>query len=224
MELKPVLNKDTLIQQVYHELRQALLTGRFKPGERVTVRQITELMGGSTTPVREALGRITQDGGLHFAGPKTIEVPILTEEQFSELEDVRIALERSLAPAIIANADAAFLAKLREINEEFADLRKKGSFKEALEKNMQFHFAVYECANKPFTVRLLENAWLVSGPTIGLLYPRYSGDESGIAFHWDAIRAIGEKDTNALAKALAGDIETGYQKIKSAICEAASER
>ena len=77
------------------------MTGRFEPGQRVTVRQITELMGVSTTPVREALGRITQDGGLHFAGPKTLEVPVLDSKQITELEDVRIALEVTLAALLL---------------------------------------------------------------------------------------------------------------------------
>lgn len=219
LELKPVVNKDTLIQQVYQELRQALLTGRFKPGQRVTVRQITELMGVSTTPVREALGRISQDGGLHYAGPKTNEVPVLTREQFTELEEIRVALERTLAPAIIANADDEFLARLVSVNDEFVDSRKQGDFAAALEKNLEFHFMLYDCAQRPFTVRLLASAWLVTGPVLGMLYPRYSQEESGVVYHHAAIEAIRRGDVDALAEALVGDTQTGYGKIRAAMSE-----
>lgn len=219
LELNPVPNKDTLIQQVYHELRRALLTGGFQPGQRVTIRQITEIMGVSTTPVREALGRIIQDGGLRYAGPKTIEVPVLSLVQFEELEEVRIVLERTLAPSIIANADRAFLATLKVINDEFAKLRKEGRFKQALEKNMEFHFALYERSRREFTVSLLENVWLVSGPAISMLYPRFAGEASGVAFHIKAIKAIRASDADNLADALVDDLRTGFAKIKSAMKE-----
>lgn len=208
-----------MIQQIYQELRHALLTGRFKPGQRVTVRQITELMGVSTTPVREALGRITQDGGLQFAGPKTLEVPVLTSEQFTELEDIRVALERTLTASIVANADEKFVKKLSAVNDEFAMLRQEGEYVKALEKNLEFHFMLYECAKKPFVVRLLENVWLVTGPNLGKLYPRYSQDESGVSYHNAAIAAIRQNDPEVLAEALVGDIRTGYQKIRAAVEE-----
>lgn len=217
LELKPVLNKDTLIQQVYQELRQALLTGQFKPGQRVTVRQVTELMGVSTTPVREALGRITQDGGLHFAGPKTIEVPVLTREQFTELEEIRVVLERWLTPSIVEHADDDFLEELVAENDEFVASRSRGEFATALKKNLDFHFMLYECARKPFTVRLLSRAWLVTGPMLGMLYPRYSQEESGVVFHQAAIKALQSGDAEALAEALVGDIRTGYGKIRAAM-------
>ena len=217
--MKPVVSKDTLIQQVYQELRQALLTGRFKPGQRVTVRQITELTGVSTTPVREALGRISQDGGLHYAGPKTIEVPVLTRKQFTESEEIRAALERALAPAIIENANDEFLARLVSVNDEFVGSRKKGDFAAALEKNLEFHFMLYNCARRPFTVRLLSSAWLVTGPVLGMLYPRYSQEESGAVYHQAAIEAVQSGDSDALAEALVGDIQTGYGKIRAAMSE-----
>lgn len=176
-------------------------------------------MGVSTTPVREALGRITQDGGLHFAGPKTIEVPVLSSEQFTELEDIRIALERTLAASIIENTDEKFLNKLIDVNDEFARFREQGKYSKALEKNLEFHFMLYERANKRFAVRLLEIAWLVTGPMLGKLYPRYSREESGVHYHKAAIEAIRSQDANALAEALVGDISTGYAKIRAAVEE-----
>jgi DNA-binding GntR family transcriptional regulator len=219
LELNPIVNKNTLIEQVYQELRRGLLSGNFKPGQRVTVRQITEIMGVSTTPVREALGRITQDGGLRYAGPKTIEVPILSQEQFKELENIRVALESTLVGSIISNSDPAFISSLNIINDEFAALRKKGRFKDALEKNMEFHFSLYERSRKPFTVNLLENVWLATGPVISLLYPKFSSEKSGVAYHADAICTIREGDADGLRKALIEDIKTGFEKIRSAMEE-----
>ena len=58
---------------------------------------VAEAMGVSTTPAREALGRVTADGGLEYTGPKTMRVPVLSHERFDELQDVRIALESLIA-------------------------------------------------------------------------------------------------------------------------------
>ena len=217
--LTRIENKDTLIRRVYSELRRALLSGAFRPGQRVTVREVAEAMGVSVTPAREALGQITADGGLEYTGPKTMVVPILSQERFQELEEVRIALESIIADAVTENADPAFIEHLNSVNEEFASLRRQGQFKEALEKNMEFHFALYEKSGKRVVVGILENVWLASGPVISLLYPSFSGKKSGVAYHEEAINALRAGDADRVRQALIDDIRTGYGKLQSLMKE-----
>ena len=215
LDLTPIDNKDTLTQRVYGEVRRALLSGTFRPGQRITVREVALAMGVSITPVRDALGRIAADGGLEQAGPKTIMIPILSQERFQELEDVRIALESIIAGAVTANADKAFIQKLESINRDFSALRRDGQYKEALEKNLEFHFAIYERSGKQFAVGILENVWLASGPVISLLYPKFSTRKSGVKHHQDVISGLKAGDADRVRQALVEDIQTGYEKIRS---------
>ena len=59
------LNYRTLRQEVVDEIRQKILTGEFKEGERIKENEIATLFGVSRGPVREALRQIEQEGLVH---------------------------------------------------------------------------------------------------------------------------------------------------------------
>ena len=55
------LNKSTLSEQIYQILRNDILTQKIKCGEKLTLKVLQERFQVSSTPVREALTRLTQD-------------------------------------------------------------------------------------------------------------------------------------------------------------------
>lgn len=215
-------NKETLVQRVYNELRKALLTGKFQPGQRITVRDVAEALGVSITPAREAIGRITAEGGLETTGPKTLVVPFLSQERFQELEDIRVALETIVAKAATKNVNQLFINRLEAINSEFVSSRAQGRFQQALEKNFEFHSEIYKQSGKVTTASILENIWLASGPVISLLYPAFSSRKSGIIHHQRAIEGFRVGDPKQVCKALTVDIRTGYRKLRSRMKELAA--
>ena len=79
--------------QVYAQLRQAIMTGRFAPGQLLSLRGVAEAVGSSTMPVRAALTRLQAEGALSTAPGRALMVPPMTLELLDELRDVRISLE-----------------------------------------------------------------------------------------------------------------------------------
>ena len=65
-----MFTRPTLIREsVYDHLRNAILNGEFQPAERLGEMELTERLGVSRTPIREAIGRLTQDiarAGIHL--------------------------------------------------------------------------------------------------------------------------------------------------------------
>ena len=57
LTLAPV-GRETVQDRVYTELRRALISGMFAPGQVVTIRQLSDALMTSTMPVRDALGRL----------------------------------------------------------------------------------------------------------------------------------------------------------------------
>jgi GntR family transcriptional regulator, trigonelline degradation regulator len=87
--------------QVQQRLRQAILTGHFRPGDRLVERELCALLGVSRTPVREAL-RHLEDHGLVVTIPqKGLVVATMTGEEAAEVFQVRAAVE-SLASRLFA--------------------------------------------------------------------------------------------------------------------------
>src|SRR5882762_3745196 len=79
--LGAVESQATIKKQAYATLKEALLAGRFRPGEIVTVRSLSELLGTSAMPVREALLRLTSEGAFEDLPNRSVRVPRLTRVQ-----------------------------------------------------------------------------------------------------------------------------------------------
>src|SRR6478752_9373376 len=83
----------SLRQQVYDSLREALTTGRFAPGQKVTFRYVAGVLGVSLTPVREALRRLVAEGAFEMNPNRSVRVPLMTRDKVLELRDIRMELE-----------------------------------------------------------------------------------------------------------------------------------
>ena len=86
---KPIQLRD----QVYARVKRALLEGFYEQGERVTEDNVAKRLGVSRTPVREALRSLEELGFLDSRVSGGYCVPILNEENISDLIDVRTLLE-----------------------------------------------------------------------------------------------------------------------------------
>ena len=87
------MSDPSLRTQVYDSLRQALTTGRFVPGQKLTFRFIAGALGVSLTPVREALGRLVAEGAFEMQPSRSVRVPLMTRARIEELRDIRKSLE-----------------------------------------------------------------------------------------------------------------------------------
>ena len=87
------LTKDSLSAQVHRYLRQALMRGRFQPGEKIKLKEISDELGISATPVREALARLVSSGVLSQVDRRSVRVPVLHPDRYKEIRDLRVMLE-----------------------------------------------------------------------------------------------------------------------------------
>ena len=83
----------SLSDQIYHALRHALLQGEFAPGTRMVETVISEQLGVSRTPVREALSRLTVEGWLESRPNKGVVVAGITPREIEERYVLRGVLE-----------------------------------------------------------------------------------------------------------------------------------
>ena len=105
----PLSGSGTLSQGVYKLLSERLMAGEHQPGEKLSLRNVGEALGVSTTPVREAINKLVADGALEVTPNRAVRVPVMTRTQFQELTEVRIMIEGGAA------ARAARLRKARDL-------------------------------------------------------------------------------------------------------------
>ena len=78
---------------VFNTLRQAILRGELKPGERLMEIQLANKLGVSRTPIREAIRKLELEGLVLMIPRKGAEVADITEKSLRDVLEVREALE-----------------------------------------------------------------------------------------------------------------------------------
>ena len=88
------LNKSTLSEQIYQILRSDILNQRIPLGTRLTLKNLKEQFGVSSTPIREALTRLTEEGLVNHYSNIGVNVISLTEKDLTELYQFMGDLDR----------------------------------------------------------------------------------------------------------------------------------
>jgi DNA-binding GntR family transcriptional regulator len=214
--LEPIRH-NTLQQQVYHRIRENLADGQFKPGEILTIRDLAAQLGTSVMPVREALHKLTVEQVLDLTPNRSVRVPTVTPEKFAEICDARMIIEGNLARLAAQRADESDLARIEAANREFSSAKVARDPMLLLQKNREFHFAIYEAAHQPTLVSMIEPLWVRCGPCTFTLFEE-SGPEqvkkSATNPHRAAVDAIRARRPAEAQQAIVADIRATSERYQ----------
>jgi DNA-binding GntR family transcriptional regulator len=219
--MAPKAPDDTSLRsQVYDWLRDALTTGRFTPGQKLSFRFIAGTLGVSLTPVREAIRRLVAEGAFEMRPSRSIRVPLMTRDRILELRDIRLAVEGLAAEKAAAVATREQTAQLRRIANELLAARSRGDTAADRAKIREFHFALYAIAGQPTLLRVIEGLWLQTGPYMNLLYPDFIASPRGPERRLRIIKALQAHDAVAARRDIEGDISDALSYVASLADEA----
>lgn len=138
----------SLRQVVLAEIRQAILQGKLRPGDRLVEGDIAAQMGVSRGPVREALRQLEQDGLVVSHPYKETIVAETTDEEIVEvLLPIRVVLERYAARRAVPDLSAADVAALEAVVEEMQAAAGRQDLPLLVEKDLEFHQRLVELAD-----------------------------------------------------------------------------
>lgn len=182
-------------------IRERILAGEFAPGVRLAEGPLSEEMGISRMPVREALRVLAAEGIVTIAPRRGASVTMYSEAQVRELVEVRATLEALNAKLAAQRHDPAQIAELRRIVAEDAKITEKTDLTRIQAANNRFHEALEAiAANSVLTniVRSLRDRTAVIFARQSRLRVRENWEE-----HAGIVRAIisGDADLAALLAA-----------------------
>lgn len=205
--------------QIYHLVRDMILYGELAPGEAVTIQGLTEVLGAGVTPVREAIRRLTTEGALEFQGNRRVCVPLLTVGQVNELAFARLAIEPKLAFWATENLTPKGLLELDVIDQAVNSAVDYGNIKEYLIQNHRFHMTIYQAAQKPELLSIVERLWLRTGPSMRVICGRMGTHTLLPDMHQAAIAAIRANQPDQAEEAMRKDILQGVENIRQSAIE-----
>lgn len=213
----PIGRADTLGRRVREQLRHAIMSGRFSPGEKLTIRAVANALGVSTTPAREALYNLASDGSLEMRANGSVYIHSLTEERIVELIKIRIALESLAAREAARLIDPETIDDIERLNALMIDADQRDDYADVVTFNWQLHFTLYRASAMPQLVRIIEGCWMMIGSYVNIIYPAFSSSGHGIQNHRKMVEALKERDGERLAQAVVTDINLVADALLSTI-------
>ncbi len=142
---------------VFNTLREAILKGELKPGERLMELQLAAKLGVSRTPIREAIRMLEQEGLAVTIPRKGAEVAKMTEKDMEDVLEIREALDELAAKIACTRITEEQLAALEGIRDEFVESTRSCDVKRIAEADVGFHDVIYEATGNPKLVNMLNN-------------------------------------------------------------------
>lgn len=142
---------------VFSTLREAILKGDLKPGERLMELQLASKLGVSRTPIREAIRMLEQEGLAVTIPRKGAEVAKMTLKDMEDVLEIREALDELAVQIACTKITPEQLKRLRMIKEEFEYSTKTGEIKRIAQADVNFHDVIYEATENPKLVSILSN-------------------------------------------------------------------
>jgi DNA-binding GntR family transcriptional regulator len=129
----------SLRQAVAAELREAILSGRMRPGDRLVEEHLAQMLGVSRNPVREALHVLAADGFVELIPRKGAVVASVSDDEAEDLFDVRSALEELAAGLAARRRSPELLAELEQVLDHGDEVMAAGEIDKVPELNSRFH-------------------------------------------------------------------------------------
>jgi DNA-binding GntR family transcriptional regulator len=136
-------------ERVVSALRDAIIAGRLKPGERIRERELVSLLGVSRSPLREAIRILETEGLITSLAHRGARVSELSAVDLHDMLDVRIMLESFAARLFIERLDEAALRAMEEQVERSRAPGYRVDLQENFDLGLEFHdLLVGACGNR----------------------------------------------------------------------------
>lgn len=170
-------------------------------------------MGVSLTPARDAIARLVREGAIEVSETHMFSVPILKQDRYRAISQIRISLEPMAARQAVAANSNGLADRLEKLNKAMRDGIERKEFDESLRYDSEFHFSLYQAAGKPDLERIIDGLWVLTGPTRTRLPIEYRQELNGYKNHVKIIDGVRRGDADAVGDAIAYDIATGSEVI-----------
>ena len=206
----------SMSEQIAQELRSAIQNGELKPGERLVERALAIRMGVSHIPIREALGRLAEEGLVERTPRRGARVAALSQQELVELSSLRIVLEQFVAVRVQKNWTEERSDILRSIVTSMVEYSQGGDVDQMFALDRKFHETLWDFADhRMLTTTVSQLRGRINGFLRAANQALTRNELAAHAkSHFDVIDAIASGDEQRLRAEVAIHIETAAKRIR----------
>jgi DNA-binding GntR family transcriptional regulator len=204
LDVKPIDTQSSFRTQAYNALKQAITSVNIysQPHEiRLDERQLSQDLGVSRTPIREAMTLLEQEGFVKTLPRRGIFVVRKTKREIIQMIEVWAALESLAARLITLRASDAEIATLRRLFDEFQGGHSpEGHLDEYSDANIKFHQAIIKMSGNQCIADMTENLFIHVRAIRQMTIGQNDRAQRSIVDHLKIIEALERRDTEAAEK------------------------
>jgi DNA-binding GntR family transcriptional regulator len=214
----PARSSPQTFREATDRLRDAIVSGRFTPNERLVEEQLASEFGTKRPAIRAALALLEQERLVVHERNRGARVRAITAAEAAEILEARATLEGLVARKAAENVDAAGIAKLNAIVAEMEKHERAGNLRGYSQCNGRFHQAISDIARHETSVHLLA---LLKSQSVRHQYRSVLNPgrpTKSLREHKAILRAIARHDARAAEDAMRAHIE----QVRKAVQESDS--
>ncbi|MBQ2412075.1 MAG: GntR family transcriptional regulator [Anaerotignum sp.] len=199
---------------VFNTLRDAILTGKLVPGERLMENQLAEKLGVSRTPVREALRMLELENLVELVPRKGAQVLDMSEKDITNILEVRSALEGLATSLACKKMTKEDLQQLKNMEVDFEKAVADNDVEHFVDIDEDFHDLIFAATENDKLISIFRNL------RIQLYRYRMAQAKNNetsmstiVAHHRSIIRAIENHDAEEGASIAQGHIKYQTESI-----------
>lgn len=210
----------TAQDMIVNKLRQAIVNGALRPGQRLSERSITDTMRISKTPVREALTHLEAEGWVQIIPYRGAVVAPLSIAELEDIYVIRIVLEGLGARLAAENIGDDVIGKLDTIVGKMAKAKDDDAL---MALNRRFHDLFYRQCGRPLLINLISNLQDKSARYRRLLQDLPATDKRIVRERRAVLRACERASPAAVEKLVTDNLTANLERLRRYIAAAKSD-
>jgi len=207
-------NHWSLSEQVFEEIQENILNGELKPGAPLPEIRLSEELGVSRTPVREALRKLELEGLVKTIPNRGTFVVGISEKDIEDIYTIRMYIEGLAAKWAAANITEELLEEMRSIAELQKFYAEKNDPFQVWQLDSRFHYILYQASGSRVLKQTLTNMHHYIQRTREFSISRLGRAVTTVQEHLNMLNAIEKHDGELAEKLTFEHIFNAYQNIK----------
>lgn len=186
-----------LREVIFNTLREAIIVGELKPGERLMEVKLAEKMGVSRTPVREAIRKLELEGLVEMLPRKGAHVADLSIKDIMDVLEVRSTLDGLASSLSALRITDEEIKELKHLLTQFVNYVERDNMQGLIKKDVEFHDIIYRSSRNDKLIQISNNL-REQVQRFRVIYVKdYSSSRELIKEHTEICDAISRRDSGA---------------------------
>jgi DNA-binding GntR family transcriptional regulator len=212
-----------LHEQARNRLRALIVRGQLPPGASIVETDLSESLGISRTPLREALKLLAVEGLVELRSNRSSQIAPLRASEIDQVFEVSAALEGMAAGLAAERATAADIRRLRQMQERMELHHDRGERDEYFQINQEVHRFIVACAKNPVLAATHDSLFARAERARFLALSSRARWDDSVSEHRDLLQAIEAHDSQTASRILSQHVATTGRAVKLEIEQANGE-